>query len=126
MVSIGGPLVGFLEPSSGDTANAQLVRWRKASLDVWRTTTENTPPDSPWNFASDVIFTPPQLSANNLAYTRLPHVLSTFVASHPVSSVFAPYSDKFAKNSDPRAIHRNVDRAQSAAYLPGTVIPLVL
>ena len=68
----------------------------------------------------------PKLSANNLFYTRLPHVLATFVASPPVSSVFAPYSGKFAKNSDHRAIRRNLDRAQSDAYLHGTVIPLVL
>ena len=66
----------------------------------------------------------PQLSANNLFYTRLPHVLATFVASPPVSGVFAPYSDKYARKNDARQVHLNANRAQAAAYLPGTVIPL--
>ena len=67
----------------------------------------------------------PQLSAANLFYTRLPHVLATFVASPPVSSVFAPYSDKYAKHNDVRRVHLNVNRAQPDAYFPGAVIPLV-
>ena len=125
MISIGDPLVGFLEPSSGETANAQLVSWRKASFDEWRFTSANTMPPSPWNFSSDIIFMIPQLSAANLSYTRLPHALATFVVSPPVSSVLAPYSDKYAKYNDVRQVHLNIDRAQSAAYFPGTVISLV-
>ena len=125
MICLGDPLVGFLGPSSGDTANAQLVSWRKASFEEWRMTAENTIPASPWDLSSDVAFMPPQLSDANLFYTRLPHALSTFVASPPVSTVLAPYSDKYAKNNDVRRVQLNADRAQPAAYFPVTVVPLV-
>ena len=124
MISLGDPLVGFLEPSSGDTANAQLVSWRKASFEEWRMAAENTIPAPPWDFSSDVVFTIPQLSAANLFYTRLPHSLSTFSAPPPVSTVFSPYSGKYAKHNDVRRVHLNVDQSQSAAYFPGNAIPL--
>ena len=90
MISIGDPLVGFLEPSSGETANAQLVSWRKASFEEWRFTSANTMPPSPWNFSSDIIFMIPQLSANNLFYTRLPKALATFAVPLRFPLCFSP------------------------------------
>ena len=51
LISLGDTLVGFSEPSSGDTANAQLVSWRKASFEEWRMTAENTIPASPMGFS---------------------------------------------------------------------------
>ena len=55
-VSVGEPVVGFLQPSSGDSRSAQLVGWHTCSLQDWQLTAGNTLPPSPWDLCSDTLY----------------------------------------------------------------------
>ena len=67
----------------------------------------------------------PQMSAESFFYTHLPHTCVTFVDPLPIAVVLAPHSDGYKKEHAETA-HRNINRAQTAAFFPGTVMPLAL
>ena len=135
------PIVGFIAPSSGEAASAQLIYiWNfllmgiifhfcgcgKASLDEWRTSSRNPIPESQWDFSADVMYMRPHLSAESSVYTRLPHTLMTFVAPPPISAVLAPFSDRYKKDNDPDQAHRNINRSQPASFYPSVIMPLTI
>ena len=56
LVCVGEPVVGFLQPTSGESRSAQLFGWRPCSLFDWQLMAGNTLPPSPWGLNSDIIF----------------------------------------------------------------------
>ena len=46
-VTLGAPIVGFVEPSSGVSQSSQLTGWSVADLEEWRLTCPNTIPPRP-------------------------------------------------------------------------------
>ena len=80
---------------------------------------------TPSGFSPDVLFTPPQMSAEIFVYARLPNTCVTFVAPPPIAGVLEPLSDRYRKEPA-EAVRRNVKRAHTAAFVPGTVVPIDL
>ena len=102
-----------------------LGGWSEASFDTWRKAPRNTFLNSNGAFPHYVLFTMPQISAEGFVYARLPHICVTFVDSPPIAGVLAPRSDRY-KQENAETAHRNINRAQNAAFFPGTVVPLSL
>ena len=55
-IAVGEPVVGFIQPTSGDSRSAQLVGWHPCSLSDWQLMAGNTLPPSPWDLCSDTLF----------------------------------------------------------------------
>ena len=73
-IKLGSCVMGFIEPSSGDSKSAQLVGWDTCSIETWRATSPNTVPAG-WDLNMDAVYCTPQLSGENFHYMRLPRVL---------------------------------------------------
>ena len=58
-----------------------MVGWGLDPLLDWQIASPHTIPHSPCDFNSDVIYVLPQLSAANLAYTRLPNACLNYLAA---------------------------------------------
>ena len=80
--------MGFLEPTSGDTKSCQLVGWDVSSIEAWRAVAPNTAPAA-MDLNMDSLFCCPQLSGENFAYARLPHVSHGVFAAGPVQGTYA-------------------------------------
>ena len=135
-ICVGEPVVGFTQPTSGDSRSAQLVGWHTCDLNDWQLMAGNTLPPSPWDLCSDTPFVflngfpwfhsqfresfplSPQLSAMNFVYTRLPRVLFTFIAA-PAFPDTLPQPG--CQLEDAIRMERNVDAAQQVAYYPSSV-----
>ena len=55
-VCVGEPVVGYLQPTSGDSRSAQLVGWHPCSLNDWQLMAGNALPPSPWDICIDTLY----------------------------------------------------------------------
>ena len=81
-LQVGEPIVGFVEPTNGDSKSAQLVSWSPTDLDTWRCQAAASFPNY-WETHVDALFPIPQLHSANFEYLRPPHLhAGIFVAPH--------------------------------------------
>ena len=88
VVSVGDPIVGFIEPTNGGPKSAQLVSWSVCvarnipsfplmlfprALETWRITAPATPPTY-WELHQDPLYVVPQLHGLHFSYLRAPHL----------------------------------------------------
>ena len=87
-IKLGSALMGFLEPSSGDTKSAHLVGRDVSSMEAWRAAAPNTV-SAAIDLNMDSVYVLPQLSGGNFAYTRLRHVSHGVFSAAPIQGAFA-------------------------------------
>ena len=75
LVRIGGPVAGFVEPTSGDTESAQLIAWGLCDPAVWKMA---APAAIPCYFElnPNALYRLPQLGAGRFLYVRAPRLIS--------------------------------------------------
>ena len=114
-ITLGSPVVGFSEPSSGLSQSDQLVGRNTDQLADWQLTSAHTLPPSPWDLNHDTAFATPQMDGGNLNYTRLSHATFTYLAS----PVFSQTQHTVAcPPEEDRATQKNADSPQQLLYHP--------
>lgn len=88
VLHMGQPVMGFCEPSSGDSKSAQLVGWDVSTPDDWKAMSPNSCPRA-WGLNMDAIYATPPMSGESFAHTRMPHVSRGCFCSGPVAGSYA-------------------------------------
>lgn len=117
LVCVGGPVVGFVEPTNKGPKSAQLTGWSKTSLEFWRLSSPDSPPIR-FDLNPNAIYCLPQLSGAGFAYLRPPRTDFLFL-DNPERQL-APAAPS---NRDPSraASRRGRDRGKLLFTPSGTV-----
>ena len=108
VLAVGDPVVGYVEPTNGDSRSAQIVSWgpvglvtseihfvicdgsHSPDLEFWARTSPVTLPNH-FEVHTDAIYPLPQLHSHNFDYLRVPHLnVGVFSAPHLQSVLTIP------------------------------------